>query len=638
MLEPSPLGSETEVFVSRWKKRVQGKKYQRRPQDDSKRRCVLCKREFGASTVHVVKKNSPLWEDLRIKLPEAARLEEVAKKLKVCCRHFVKDHPKRIKDIKWITDGSQGLPWFCSFQLQDTSSKRVTRREFDAALQKGEQQSLELKRKEKTVTPHIVQSSQKKQRLIPSTQTRRQSQTLREILNLEPSKKEPLAEMEETISFNQLDEFEMLVSNMKDISEGEGAKLLSLFQKYLYQSSSRKTAAVRDQNELKLMKQQNEALLRKNEVLQKDLSTATSYTLHSMSTRGDLYFFSGFQSEDVIRKHIVLPLQTFIREKKITLRSRIPLEDRITWLFMWMWLDLSIVQLLDRIKNDYINSKGEVKTDRALRKLLDSTASTMALCFSEQIKLPSVEEWHSMNIAIGKQTRFNDTLTLILDGTSLPIRAPSNHRGARATYVSYKKHNAYRYFIATALNGEIVYVSKFWQGRVTDATMYRESGLKEILEQKYDVQIIISSGISLGLALGGDKGYVACEPPKDWDLLITKSGLAEISAPTTQLYPEIDDGVEAQPLPSTVSWKRKFMTEWAEPRTVVEISVGIGKRWKKLSNGTILLKEDYKIYENCVVIAAHIANLIIRGELSDDPVPELQEMPERKLGRRRQIS
>ena len=186
--------------------------------------------------VHVVIQDSSVWDELRKIVPEAVKLEKVGNKLKVCCRHFGKDYPKRIKDIKWVSDGSQDLPWFCSFKLQDTASKQVTRREFDAAFQNGEQKFLEskyLKRKEKIMTPKTGNSSQKKQRLTPSVHSRRQSQTLREILKLEPSKKEPLAEMEECLSFNQLGEFELVVSNLKEISDIDGAKLICLFQQYL---------------------------------------------------------------------------------------------------------------------------------------------------------------------------------------------------------------------------------------------------------------------------------------------------------------------------------------------------------------------------------------------------------------------
>ena len=98
-----------------------------------------------------------------------------------------------------------------------------------------------------------------------------------------------------------------------------------------------------------------------NEVLQKDLSTAVSYTLHPMSVRGDLYFFTGFQSEGIIRKHIIHPIQAFISAKKITLRSKIPLEDRMTWLLMWLWLDLSIVQLppLSRFQRGIVPTRPE---------------------------------------------------------------------------------------------------------------------------------------------------------------------------------------------------------------------------------------------------------------------------------------
>lgn len=565
-------------LTSRWRHRVSNKGYKKRPQADANRICAICKTKFGASTIHTITPNTEVWNRVSVVAP----LDSSKKFLRICCCHFIAQHPKRVTHPKWVAESSRDLPWFCSINSGEESSSeiRTTRSAFTQELKRKETEYL--KSKEKPT------ASKKKARSTPSTiKTRASSSTFRESLNL-PSEQNPLYDLEESLVLSKLSEFEFLAAQL-EVEDPSQEQLLRILKQYILMSSGRKDELILLREQLRLITTLNNQLQASHDQLAENLSRVSSYSFRAMAARDDLYFFTGFRSADIIQRHLIDPTREYMIKHNIRLRqARVPLENRVCWLMMWMWMDLSVLQLLDRISHDYRNSRGELKSDRGLRKLLDATASIMAACFKDQLQLPSPTEWKSMNVAIGKQTSFNEVLTFVIDGTSLPIRQPSNHRGSRATYVSYKKHNAYRYFIVTTLNGEIVYLSQFAPGRATDSKMYEESTLKRDLEKHYDIESILSEGITRGFALGGDKGYATCKPPSGWELLITKSGINELRSPTNQMYPEIDDGEEPMPLPETVPWKRTFTTTWAEPRSVVEISVGIVKRWKKLSNGTIL--------------------------------------------------
>jgi len=123
------------------------------------------------------------------------------------------------------------------------------------------------------------------------------------------------------------------------------------------------------------------------------------------------------------------------------------------------------------------------------------------------------------------------------------------------------------------------------------------------------------------LVLGGDKGYVYTTPPRGWTLLITSTGLNELAEGSDQTHKQPDplneDGVE---------FHRYCSPDWAIPRQVVERTICIVKRWAKLAGVPLYEKQGNVIIDSLVAIAAHCANLILRGDVIVGKIRSEQEM------------
>lgn len=213
--------------------------------------------------------------------------------------------------------------------------------------------------------------------------------------------------------------------------------------------------------------------------------------------------------------------------------------------------------------------------------------------------MPSLSEWGEKNVSIGNERLFDNMLVFILDGTSLKMQAPKLHKPHRATWCNYKQHHCYRCFVATTLNGEIVFVSGLSQGRTTDHVLLQTSGFLAHLDQ-YSVEEAQALGF-YGLAIGGDKGYVMTSPPTGWSLIVPGSGQREIREPSVQLFPEIDDN---EPAPSISDIPERIIdSRWAQPRAVVEIAIERIKRFRKLANGSLRYLDNVSIYsDRCLTL------------------------------------
>ena len=277
---------------------------------------------------------------------------------------------------------------------------------------------------------------------------------------------------------------------------------------------------------------------------------------------------------------------------------------------MIMWRDLSIRELycLVAASGDY---NGGYKS---FISLIKKTASMMGRSARSTIELPSIEKWRTMNQSnFSPGFDFENRLFLVLDGTSLTLCNPKNHTFARALWVQYKKHTAYRYFIATTLDGTIVYLSGLYPGVVPDNTLYNDVGLREILADRYQPSEFVSFGLM------GDKGYVGIQPPPEWALLLTKTAQAELENPSDQTnVPSLDSILTGRPTQRVLPEETVGIcsTEIAKPRSIVEVSFGKVKRYRKLTSGHIRAVDDPVFLSDLVAIACYVANLIMTQTIS----------------------
>lgn len=318
-----------------------------------------------------------------------------------------------------------------------------------------------------------------------------------------------------------------------------------------------------------------------------------------MEKRKQLKFWTGFTSAADIKAHI-LPLLS----KKTTSKKGATPEDRVIWLFMIMWRDLSIKECWRLVRTTYSGSY------ISFIKLIKSTAAKMGVEAAKTFQFPTIEDWKKENRGLG-QHDLDDKLSFIIDGTSLPTAKPGLSLYNRLMYVHYKGHTAFRYFVVTTLSGCIVYLSDLRSGLTTDSTHYEISGLAKELERIYSTEI--ERGDKFFIL--GDKGYIDSVPPKGFTFLLTKSADKETKNPTNQTAPP---GTTPRLLSEASPVLNKAIHDagCAGPRVQVERSIGVIKRYARLANGNIRPTDADDFYHDMVKLATFVANLIISGLIS----------------------
>lgn len=324
--------------------------------------------------------------------------------------------------------------------------------------------------------------------------------------------------------------------------------------------------------------------------------------------RSDLFFWTGIRDISVIESFFIRPLLTHY-SSSVSDRRRLPKSltgtpDRVILLLMWLWGTFSLNQFQTLLKETGTYEKG----DRSLAKLLKKTASDLADIFRPQISLPTIQDWieHSDPQLIEGMDSYPLQLMIIIDGTSLPILKPENEKLQSQMWVDYKNHHAWRYMIGCLPSGLIVFLSELAEGKCLDSDLYVRSGLKNLAEG-------IPLDDSWRYTLVGDKGYIYIVPPDGWELLLTKSGEAELRQSL--------DGQTSKPAngdPGASSrFLRRFETPIAKVRSVVERSISVIKRWPRLSvECHQCFKHGEKFLTDLTTIAAAFANLQIREAIS----------------------
>ena len=234
-------------------------------------------------------------------------------------------------------------------------------------------------------------------------------------------------------------------------------------------------------------------------------------------------------------------------------------------------------------------------TRQNLSELVKLTFKHLALALEGVIHLPTLEEWRMMNDGAGSDA-FPGALLFFIDGTSVPCRKPAHAWLRRKLWVNYKKHHAGRYFVICTADGTIVFISQIEAGSISDTKEYARSDIRKTLSRLYGPQRRNLQGDE-HFVLGGDKGYIYCQPPKHFQLILTKSADQELAEGSFQTFGDSEIGSA-----SFTSSK-----EMCRPRAVIERSIGRIKRFSALSSGRMRWKDAYPL-EEMIFIAAVIAN------------------------------
>lgn len=323
--------------------------------------------------------------------------------------------------------------------------------------------------------------------------------------------------------------------------------------------------------------------------------------------RKDLYVWTGVSKISTIEDQFVTPLSYYFlnlsNPNKLP-ASSISIADRVIWLLMYLWSSDSF----ETLQRHLTETSSYTGTSSALANLLRRTARSLADCMAQNVSLPSLEELRKQNCNTGMEKYANE-LFVILDGTSLPIRTPGTDHFHKRTYVVYKAHHAYRYFVAVAASGLILFVSGVDEGSMNDTEQYSQSTLPADLEKNYP-----TSSMAAGekMCLVGDKGYIYCIPPAGFDLLCTKSGEAEL-----RFSADGQNSVPATGDPGLLgTFVRRFETEVAVPRAVVERTISLVKRWGRLNTPCFSLVQGDQLPADLVMISCSFANHLIRSRQS----------------------
>jgi len=316
------------------------------------------------------------------------------------------------------------------------------------------------------------------------------------------------------------------------------------------------------------------------------------FTLQSVVDRELLAFYTSFHHKADIERLFIEPLQRWYEENpKHIPRSDYYLEDRVLWCLTLLHRGMLWSEL-----HKILHPLTYPGSEQNLAKVIRTTFQHLSLALEGAIRLPSLEEWRKLNVGAGIEA-FPGSLLLFIDGTSLPVRRPVHSWLQRGLWVQYKKHHACRYFILTTADGTIVFISQIESGNVSDTNEYTHSNVRETLDKVYGPQVQ-NLQESERFVLGGDKGYIRCQPPACFTLILTKSADLELSQGSSQTA-----GDEI----STASPNFVSSTAICRPRAVIERTFGKLKRFAALSSGRVRWKDNYPL-EDMIFLAAVIVN------------------------------
>ena len=99
------------------------------------------------------------------------------------------------------------------------------------------------------------------------------------------------------------------------------------------------------------------------------------------------------------------------------------------------------------------------------------------------------------------------TTRVIIDCTEVFVEVPSSMLAQSQTWSNYKHHNTFKVLVGISPNGQVIFVSKLWGGRVSDKCITEKSGLLQYLkpgdnimaDRGFEITSILPPGVGLNI-------------------------------------------------------------------------------------------------------------------------------------------
>ena len=99
------------------------------------------------------------------------------------------------------------------------------------------------------------------------------------------------------------------------------------------------------------------------------------------------------------------------------------------------------------------------------------------------------------------------TTRVVIDCTEVFVEVPSSMLAQSQTWSNYKHHNMFKVLIGISPNGQVIFVSKLWGGRVSDKYITEKSGLLKYLkpgdnvmaDRGFEITNILPPGVGLNI-------------------------------------------------------------------------------------------------------------------------------------------
>ena len=297
--------------------------------------------------------------------------------------------------------------------------------------------------------------------------------------------------------------------------------------------------------------------------------------LATVKAQGLLKYYTGFSEADFNQLIALI-------EKKPLKRLDYTTHDALLWGLAFLyrdmtWRDLSV---LTKISDRHVK-KRVVSTLEDLYQTLGNTDLNNVPHFLAASELKK-------HTAPELQEKYPNTCIFVVDGTFIPILDPTDSRSHRLEFCAYKHTTCFKFFLITSLKGFILYVSPpFPGGTKSDAGYWKQSGVSNQLGLFYGTQ---DDSVQDGdrFSIFGDKAYPFIDVPEGWTVRVTKT--ATEATRNRKVSPHVH-----------------FDPTIAPYRSVVERSIGMIKRFRKLTGGR-LHESDIEELKTWIPLIAILVN------------------------------
>lgn len=126
------------------------------------------------------------------------------------------------------------------------------------------------------------------------------------------------------------------------------------------------------------------------------------------------------------------------------------------------------------------------------------------------VELPQLFPFPSQEVVrrnMPRQFALYPTTRVIIDCTEIFVEVPSSMLAQSQTLSNYKHHNTFKVLVGFSPNGQMIFVSKLWGGRVSDKFITEKSGLVQYLkpgdnamaDRGFEITDILPPGVGLNI-------------------------------------------------------------------------------------------------------------------------------------------